>query len=56
MTKKQRTYGGAERPFDSIRVKAPISLMMVGRKSGREANETLQEKYMMPGMYATRDY
>lgn len=26
--------------------------MMVGTKSGRLANETLHEKYMIPGMYA----
>jgi hypothetical protein len=41
---KHRTYGGAERPFDWIAVKAPISEMMVGTKRGSEAKQTLQPK------------
>jgi hypothetical protein len=41
IVKKQRMYGGAERPWDWMRVKAPISEMMVGTKSGREAKDTL---------------
>lgn len=41
MTKKQSTYGGALRPLDWIRVKEPISAMIVGTNSGSEAKETL---------------
>jgi hypothetical protein len=41
IVKKQRMYGGAERPWDWMRVKAPISEMMVGTKRGREAKDTL---------------
>lgn len=48
--KKQKTYGGALRPFDWICVNDPIWLMIVGTKSGSEANETLQEKYISAGM------
>jgi len=46
MTRKQKRYGGAERPLDRILVKAPMSLMMVGRKTGRDAKVTLHPKYM----------
>lgn len=41
MTKKQRTYGGEERPCDWMEVKDPISEMIVGTNSGKDANETL---------------
>lgn len=41
MTKKQSRYGGAESPCDWMDVKVPISEMMVGTKSGKDANETL---------------
>ncbi len=41
MMKKQRRYGGADSPLDTRVLKAPISDIMVGRKSGREANDTL---------------
>ena len=41
IVKKHRIYGGAERPWDWIRVKVPISEMMVGTKRGREAKDTL---------------
>lgn len=44
MVKKQRTYGGAERPWDWILEKAPISEMMVGTNNGSDANETLLYK------------
>jgi hypothetical protein len=43
-----RRYGGAESPFAWIRENEPISAMMVGTKSGREAKETLQPKYITP--------
>lgn len=42
ITKKQRRYGGAERPLDWIEVKAPISWMVVGTNNGKDANDTLQ--------------
>jgi hypothetical protein len=32
-----------------MEVKAPISDMIVGTKSGRDAKETLQEKYIIAG-------
>ena len=38
-------YGGAERPWASIALK-PISERIVGRNTGREEKETLQEKYI----------
>ena len=39
--KKQNRYGGADKPFEWISSHSPISSMIVGRKSGREAKETL---------------
>ena len=41
MTKKVSKYGGALRPWLWIVVKEPISEMMVGTKSGRDAKQTL---------------
>ena len=41
ITKKQRRYGGAERPLDCALPKVPICEMMVGTNSGKDANETL---------------
>lgn len=46
---KHSTYGGAERPFDWIEVKRPISEMIVGTKRGSEAKQTLQPKYIRGG-------
>lgn len=43
--RKDRKYGGAERPWALMVVK-PISLRIVGRKTGRELKLTLHEKYM----------
>lgn len=43
--RKARKYGGAERPCAWILVK-PISERMVGRKTGRDEKDTLQEKYI----------
>lgn len=50
MVKKVRRYGGALRPLDWTLVKDPISAMIVGTNNGREAKQTLQEKYMRLGM------
>ena len=50
MTKKQSRYGGAVRPCDWTVVNSPISEIIVGTNSGREAKPTLTEKYMMAGM------
>lgn len=44
MTRKQKTYGGAERPLEVIVENVPISEIMVGRKRGREAKETLLDE------------
>lgn len=41
MMKKQKRYGGADSPLDWIRENEPISEMIVGRKRGRDAKETL---------------
>ena len=49
--KKHNRYGGADRPFDVALLKEPISSIIVGTKSGSDAKETLQLKYMRAGMY-----
>jgi hypothetical protein len=45
--KKQKMYGGADSPWDWMRVKVPISAMMVGTKRGREAKETLLQDFLL---------
>jgi hypothetical protein len=39
--------GGADSPWDWMRVKVPISAMMVGTNRGREAKETLLEGVLL---------
>jgi hypothetical protein len=46
MMKKQKREGGAERPLDWMLEKEPISLIIVGRKTGSEAKVTLHPKYI----------
>ena len=41
MKKNVHRYGGAERPFDVASSNEPISEMMVGKKSGSDAKQTL---------------
>ena len=43
--RKERKKGGAVRPWALIELK-PISFRIVGRKTGNEEKETLQEKYI----------
>lgn len=50
MRKKQRRYGGADRPFDVRVVYVPNSEMMVGRNNGSEAKETLVLKFDIPNI------
>jgi len=50
MPMKQRRYGGAASPLDWRAVKEPISEIIVGRKRGRDAKETLQPKYIRPSI------
>jgi hypothetical protein len=52
VTKKERKYGGAVRPWEWIAVK-PMSLIIVGRKTGSEEKLTLQLKYMSCNMLIT---
>ena len=44
ITRKAKRHSGANKPFDCSELKAPSSEIMVGRNSGMEANETLQQK------------
>lgn len=43
--RKEKRYGGAERAWD-VRAELPISFIIVGRKTGRELNATLQQRSM----------
>lgn len=44
-TTKAMKYGGADRPW-AFTAEKPISERIVGRKTGSEEKETLQEKYI----------
>lgn len=41
----ETAYGGADRPW-ALTDEKPISLRMVGKKTGRDEYDTLQEKYI----------
>ena len=43
--RKLKKYGGAERPC-AVMDSKPISSRIVGRKTGKEENDTLHEKYI----------